>query len=60
MMSAAECRAKAREALTNAERASDPKAKLDWGSTAREWTQLSVTAEVQEVLERELLDRISN
>ncbi|HZL00854.1 MAG TPA: hypothetical protein VFC47_13265 [Caulobacteraceae bacterium] len=54
-MSAADCRAEAREAQTNA-LVSDPKMRLHWEATVREWMQLAVTAEAQARLERDLLD----
>lgn len=55
MMSAAECRAKAAVALSQAEAATTPGVRQLFVTTAREWTALSVTAATQEKLERDLL-----
>jgi hypothetical protein len=54
MMTAADYRAKAEDALVAAQCAPDPKSKLDWEATAKDWAGLAVQAEAQEALERRL------
>ncbi len=50
MLSAAKCRAKARDALANAERALDPVAARDWRETAAQWRSLGAMAGFQDTL----------
>ena len=59
IMSSTECRAKALEAITSADAALDPGAKLAWEATAHDWAALAVTAVTQETLQQALLDRKS-
>ena len=54
MMTAADYRAKAKNALMAAQCAPDPKSMLDWEATAKDWAELAVRAEAQEALERRL------
>ncbi|MDQ3124098.1 MAG: hypothetical protein M3Q74_00630 [Pseudomonadota bacterium] len=55
MMTAAECRKKAADALAQASEATSPEVRDLHTRTAQEWTALSITALAQERLERDLL-----
>lgn len=57
MMTPRECRAKAAEALVNAAEATDPTVRANYNAHAREWTALSMIAEVQCKLETDLIER---
>ena len=50
MLSAARCRAKARDALANAERALDSRAAQDWRETAAQWRSMAAMAGFQDTL----------
>jgi CelD/BcsL family acetyltransferase involved in cellulose biosynthesis len=52
MMSAADYRAKARDAITQAEGAPDSKIKFHWEGIARDWAALAVQGDAHEALER--------
>lgn len=56
-MNAKECRAKAAEALARATDATDPDVRAIYNAHAREWTALSLTADVQDKLEIDLTGR---
>jgi len=60
MMSATECLAKAHGVLNRAAGEPDPRIRLDWEYLAQEWGMLAIRAEIQEILQRELLDLSSN
>ena len=57
MLNAEECRGKAKDALAFAETSRDPQLKRYWEDMARRWTALAVSAELEDRLQRELLDR---
>jgi transcriptional regulator GlxA family with amidase domain len=59
IMSSAECRAKALEAIAHADLALEPEAKQAWEATAHNWAALAVTAATQETLQHALLERKS-
>ncbi len=52
MMSAAQCRMKAQDALSDADAMADGPGKSGWGQTAKEWINLAVMAEAQDHLLR--------
>jgi hypothetical protein len=56
MLSAAECRAKAKQALDTAATATNSRLRIYWEQTAQDWAALAATAELQEQVERDLLD----
>ena len=57
MMTPKECRAKAAEALVRAAEMTDPTERAIYNAHAREWTALSMIAEVQSKLETDLIER---
>jgi hypothetical protein len=58
MLSAAECRAKAAAALASASALPDAAYRRHFEAVAREWTALALTADVQEVMQARLMDRL--
>ena len=57
MMTPKECRAKAAAALVHAAETTDPTERAIYNAHAREWTALSMIAEVQSRLESDLIER---
>lgn len=57
MMTARECRAKAAEALSRVAEMTDPTERAIYNAHAREWTALSMVAEVQGKIEADLIER---
>ena len=57
MMTPRECRAKAAEALVKAAETADPTLRAIYNGHAREWTALSMIAEVHCKLETDLIER---
>ena len=54
MMSAEECRARARAARATARGAPDAKTRLYWEDAASDWSALAIQAAVQEAMQRRL------
>jgi hypothetical protein len=59
MLSAAECRVRAAEALTTAGQAVDRTFRRHFEGVAREWTALAVTADVQQAIQTRLVERLN-
>jgi|HubBroStandDraft_4_1064222.scaffolds.fasta_scaffold301143_2 hypothetical protein len=57
MMSAEECRARARDATATAHSAPDAKTKFYWESAARDWSALAVQGAVQDAMQSRLPPR---
>jgi hypothetical protein len=57
MMTATECRAKAKDAIKRAGAATSPLRAEQWQQNAKEWIALAVILEGQEILIKNLLDR---
>jgi hypothetical protein len=58
MMTGDQCREKARVAFKAADRSPDPRLAAAFQATGREWLLLGVTADTQDRLQRELIQRL--
>ena len=58
MMNGDQCREKARVAFEAGERIVDPRLAAEFQATGRDWLVLSVTADTQDRLQRELIERL--